>query len=942
MYYQNVRGLRTKLSDLLISVASNEYQIIILTETNLSDDVLDSELGLTQYSVFRKDRSAETSTKKSFGGVLIAVDRAVQCKRVESSENIEQLFIAVGPSIVGAIYLPPLSQLECFLTFAEDIDRIANDFPDSELCVVGDFNVPKALWINEDVCSRAIPNNDVYVPPLTLEIINVLSDLCAYQNLFQCNQITNVNNVILDLVLSHSSYNVIVAEPLVRIDLNHPPISFQIKYHSRKLVEPSPQARDFYFNYKDADFVSLNDYLCSVPWDNILLGLDVDSMLNVFYNELYNALHLFVPLKRVSARKFPRWFSCELKQLVVQKKLAHKSFRTSGHPSDYERFSTLRSSCSKLSKKCFQEYVQGVESGMGQNMKSFWNFINEKRRTNELPSRVFLGNQTVDMSNDAADLFAKHFSSVYSVNDHHASGYPKVLSTNHLNITSCSISISDIYTELSELNPSKGPGPDGIHPVFLKNCAFVLARPLLLIFNESLKCGLFPGFWKTSFVVPIYKSGERSDVKNYRPISLISTIPKIFESLVTKYLTSALKNTIIEEQYGFTAGRNTELNLVAYVDTVFEALECGSEVHSIYTDFSKAFDRVPHERLLSKLELLGITGPLLGWLRTYLSDRRQIVRVNNYISSEIPVPSGVPQGSHIGPLLFNIFINDVSCCFKSSKFSLFADDMKIFKNVFDWNYCIALQKDLDCFVEWCRNNGMSLNVSKCKFIRFSRLRCFQNFNYELNSETLVEVGSINDLGVILDSNLSFVPHISDIVNKSLRMLGFIKRHTSEFCTITSLKILYCALVRSHLEYASCVWSPHYAVHVGRIERVQKRFFRHINYRFLQNENLTYSDHCLQLKLPSLLKRREMRDLQLLFKSVNFLIDCPCLLEKIGLHVPPRITRFKKTFHQPYHRTNYSCNSFIPRVASLANDLEGLDFFNGSFSNFKARLLTLNT
>ena len=468
-----------------------------------------------------------------------------------------------------------------------------------------------------------------------------------------------------------------------------------------------------------------------------------------------------------------------------------------------------------------------------------------------------------------------------------------------------------------------------------------MARPLHLIFNKSLSLGTFPDFWKTSFIVPIHKSGNRANIQNYRPVSIISTIPKIFEKIITGHLSPLFKNSIINQQLGFRVGKNTELHLISYVDTLFEALEGGFEVHSVYTDFSKAFDRVPHGILLQKLQAYGLSGPIFEWIRSYLTDRRQLVRVNNFVSSEILVPSGVPQGSHIGPLLFNLFINDVINCFKSSEFSLFADDMKVFKAVGDLDDCLALQDDLDRFAAWCNANCMDLNIKKCKFIKFSRLHYSYNFQYHIEGQELSEVDTLRDLGVTLDRSLSFTKHLSEIIGKSFKMLGFIKRHTREFSNICSLKILYCALVRTHLEYASCVWNPHYITHVRRIEKIQTKFLKYINFKFRNNIDFNYGDLCTELNLLPLASRRDNRDLVLLYKILNNLSDCPALLSGIGLRVPSRNTRSTHTFHQHFRRTNYACHSFIPRVTALANERQELDFFNNTINRFKRRIYSVN-
>lgn len=909
----------------MCNVSVCDYHVIMLTETNLSIDITDAELGMPDYNIFRKDRSTVTSDKMSFGGVLIAVHKSISSRLVQVEESVEQVYVTVGSGrglmIFGCIYLPPSSPSTKYLLVSDSVDGVVDAFPDSEIYILGDFNLPKAVWTDEDLCSVAVARDDLYLPPNTLDSIRTVSDLCAFHNLYQLNHIYNINNVVLDLVLGHSRCNVQPCQPLVNIDLHHPPLSINIV--SSQNIIPGRRAEALYYDFKSANYSLINDFLASISWDDLFFNKGVDDMVNIFYDILYDVLSAYVPVKRVASRKFPIWFSRELISLTIQKKVAHKKYKAEPSALNYSMFSNLRTQCSILSKQCYRNYVQKTENALENNVKQFWSYVNSKRRSNDIPNTLSLDNVNADMGPDAANLFAEYFSSVYSNVEY---DYAGEISPNNINVNIITISISDIYTELSLLNPNRGPGPDNIHPLFLKNCSFILARPLHLIFNESLNQGLFPSFWKTCFVVPIHKAGDKSNVKNYRPISISDAIPKVFEKLVTKQLSTVFNPIIVNEQFGFCPYKNTELNLLTYTNYISEALETGVEVHSVYTDFTKAFDRVPHKLLLGKLDALGVSGAMLDWIGSYLGDRSQVVRVNNFLSNEIMVPSGVPQGSHIGPLLFNLYVNDVSTCFTSCKFLMFADDLKVFRTVCAPEDCRSLQGDLDGLVSWCLNNGMELNVSKCKFMRFTRLRRQMDYNYTIKGEILSSTNSMKDLGVMFDPQLSFVEHITSVTTKSLQMLGFIKRNSKDFSSINSLKILYFSLVRSYLDYASSVWNPFYDTHTLRLERVQSKFLRYINYKFFGNDAFSYSGLCHGLNLLSLSSRRRKHDLLLFFKLLNSLVVCPELLTKIGLHAPPRNTRSNQTFAVPFHRTNYGSHSFITRVSSLANQLNNLNFF----------------
>jgi Reverse transcriptase (RNA-dependent DNA polymerase) len=238
-------------------------------------------------------------------------------------------------------------------------------------------------------------------------------------------------------------------------------------------------------------------------------------------------------------------------------------------------------------------------------------------------------------------------------------------------------------------------------------------------------------------------------------------------------------------------GHSTVSNLIEYSSFILKTMENGFQVDSVYTDFSKAFDKVRHCLLLLKFTLSPIDPARCKLLRSYLSGRIQHIRIGSCISSEIKVTSGAPQGSHLGPFCFIWFVNEITLISK--------------------------------YVRWCDENALPLNVNKCKIITFTRSSAPVYFAYTIGPSTLERVESIADLGVILDSKMSFINHIDATIAKGSAMLGFIKRLSTEFRDPHTLKALYISLVRSRLEYACCVWQPFYAVHINRIERILEKF-----------------------------------------------------------------------------------------------------------------------
>lgn len=935
VYFQNVRGLRTKLHLLYENVSYSQYDILVINETWLTGDIDSAELQMLDYNIYRRDRSPETSTYSRGGGVLIAVRKTLTSTVLAASKNIEHLFVKIdidnSKFIFATAYFPPRSAPDKYMEFTETVDRLSEEFAEYSLCILGDFNLPYCRWSNDGMASAA------GAPPAEVESTQLLSFLCSYHNLHQVNTVRNAGNNLLDLVFVRDGESEVFAAEaaLLPVDVHHPPLSFELKCKSC-FNDSGLIGEGFYRDFQSMNVQEVIGFLSQFNWDDLLMGKTLDNMVNVFYDIIYLTIDIFVPLKRYSAAKFPIWFSPELKQKIIDKKKMHSRYSRTRLLSDYNEFSLLRTHCKHLKRQCYQDYVAKTESSLRDNVKNFWKFVNSKKSSCSLPSVMHYNNFTSSSGMEIANLFAEYFSKTYSVEN--CVLHDTTLPSGDVNLSQFSIPISSIYEKLSKLDITKGPGPDGLPPSLIKHCSFLLSRPLFHIFNLSLKSGTFPAFWKVSFVTPILKSGDRSQVNNYRPISILSCIPKVFESFVCDFLSAGLQGCFIDQQFGFLSHRSTELNLLTFTDFLLESLEEGYSVHAVYTDFTKAFDRVDHAILISKLHGLGIQGKFLEWLSSYLTERIQLVRIQGFQSKEIKVPSGVPQGSHLGPLLFNIYVNDIASCFVSARFLMFADDLKLYMKFKHIDNYLNMQADLDRLSHWCEMNGMELNVQKCRLMVFSRNRDISDQIYTINGRPLESVSQIKDLGVILDSNLSFVPHISESVSRSLRMLGFVKRCTKDFLAVRSIKLLFCSLVRPHLDYCSCVWSPHYNVHIQAIERVQHKFLRFISFREHQAVNeINYSDVESSLNITTLQVRRMHKDLTLFYSLLHSHSFSPELLGKIDIHVPSRQTRLVQPFQIRPHRTNYGYNSYLSRSARFANRYsDRLDCF-GNIKAFGSQL-----
>lgn len=403
--------------------------------------------------------------------------------------------------------------------------------------------------------------------------------------------------------------------------------------------------------------------------------------------------------------------------------------------------------------------------------------------------------------------------------------------------------------------------------------------------------------------------------------------------MVCDKLTPIIADRISDSQHGFMKGRSTVTNLMEFSNFVIGEIEEGRQVDVVYTDFAKAFDRVNHGLLcfnLSKCQ----EGPMLRWSESYLTGRTQRVKLDDYLSEIIYCHSGVPQGSHLGPLFFIDDVDGVFRIFEHVSALGYADDLKLYKPIVNDEDCRNFQSDLDNLQNWCLENKFHLNVNKCKVITFTRSKSHIEHAYRIGGHELERVDEARDLGVYLDNKMTFLAHIETIISKSSRMLGFIKRLGREFQDYYTLKTLYVSLVRPNLEYASCIWSPYYACHSERIERIQHNFVRFAlrGLRWTANPLPAYDSRCALLGLESLADRRTVFCALLIRDLLCGRIDSPHLTSKLRFEQRPYARRRHAKLVPFFHRTNYG--KFEPLNNAIINFNRYCDLFG--FRNDESR------
>lgn len=385
----------------------------------------------------------------------------------------------------------------------------------------------------------------------------------------------------------------------------------------------------------------------------------------------------------------------------------------------------------------------------------------------------------------------------------------------------------------------------------------------------------------------------------------------VIHSCVMKYLNK--HEILVHYQHGFRAGHSCETQLITTIDEVVRNLDQKSQTDMIILDFSKAFDTVPHKRLIEKLKSYNIDETTIKWIQSWLSARSQTVVVDGQQSRPSNVISGVPQGTVLGPLLFLLYINDIALT-TDATIKLFADDCILFRKVHSPNDCRQLQDDLDKLVDWSEKWLMNFNVRKCVTMTLTKNKSIvrPSVPYNIRSQPLDQVKEAKYLGITISSDLSWKPHICEITNKASNTLAFLRRNFSRTKPAIKEK-LYTTLVRPQMEYASAVWDPHIQVNINKLESVQRRAARFAMCKYSYHESV--SDMLEKLKWPELSERRKTNRINHFTRARD---NTSAL--KIPDYIKPS-TRHDHCFIVPSSRTNIHKHSFFPQTVRDWNNLQ---------------------
>ena len=784
--------------------------------------------------------------------------------------------------LIGCVYRPPSNTREDNDVLYKTILSLIEGR--SHVLIGGDFNHSDINWKD-----GTLPGSE-----LGAIFMDFVHDSFLFQHVtLPTHYRGNQTPTLIDLVFSNEEgmvQNVQHEQPIGKS--HHVCICFDYLCYTEK----QPCHNEIRYNYMKGNYDGMREYVTEQT-KNVELGSTSLDDIGVYLGQLIqNAVDKFVPAskrkdsKPIDIKRKPRWWSSKVSDMIDEKSGAFERWTTSQDMDDWVLYKKVRNRCKNACRWAEREYERNIAAEAKNSPKLFYSYVNSKMKVRESIGDLADGDgNLVSDDEKKACILNNFFCSVFTkerLND-----IPKCeIRDKEVGLGEVSFTKDKVLKKLLNINPSKSSGPDGISAKLLKELAVELSGPIATLFQKSMDEGRLPSIWKKANVVPIYKNkGDKKMPNNYRPVSLTCILCKIMESIIRDELVQYLTENkyLSENQHGFMSKRSCTTNLLATLDAWTEILDNGNPVDTIYLDFAKAFDSVPHIRLMEKVKSYGVCSQLFNWIKDFLEGRTQRVGVNGCFSNWSDVTSGVPQGSCLGPVLFVIFINDLPDVVESLC-QMYADDTKVFSNAGNQQLRDQIQKDLDNLVDWADKWQMRFNADKCHVVHMG----FNNINQEyymknhdsLDRTRLKSTLEEKDLGVLVDNELSFVKHIAAQVGKANRVLGQIRR-TFSYLDKNMMRQLFIAFVRPHLEFGNVVWSPHHKKYIDMIERVQRRATKCVP----GLKDKSYEERLSVMKLPSLKFRRKRGDFIELYKYTHGLYS-----------VNESLIHFSKTSHTRGH------------------------------------------
>jgi hypothetical protein len=850
IFSTNIQSIHAKIDELRIFVEclkmhNYAFSAICIQESWLSDDADTSQIQLDGYKCIPQGKSCSSK-----GGLIIYLDNQFDYhvkSKLTKYKTWEGQIIQVkkGKSLskainIGNIYRPPKELLvnyyELINEFSPILDTLENN--NNEVMITGDFNIDLLKINNKHVIS---------------EYFDMLTSHSFYPKITLPTRLSNKHGTLIDNIfckLTEATLNT-TSGILTKKFSDHQPY-FTIL--NNVLYKDSPPV---FVNINKNDQESINNFCNELLSSNELthlpdtLSLDPNINYNILHDVIQYAKQIHMPSKLVKFKKYKHkksnWISHGIIKSIQYRDDLYKKHKmtdpnSTQHAIQKINLSTYNNILKKSIRISKKKYYQSLFSKFINDIKSTWKTISEllnKTKRKKSLSHFFRdGDQVITDKLTIANKFNTFFTNIGSTLSNQISvsnnNFKHYLTKEHKNIfTFRNVNEDTVSQIIDKISPKASFGFDGLSSKLIKTVKNALIKPITLIINQMLNTGIFPDKLKIAKIMPIHKKDDETLFTNYRPISLLPAISKIFEKVIFKQIYKFFqdKKLFFNAQYGFRFEHCTEFAALDLVDKVMLEMDKMNTPINIFLDLSKAFDTLDHKILIQKLEYYGIKGTALKLMESYLTNRKQYVEIHDTKSDILTLTTGVPQGSILGPLLFIIYINDIAQASKLFDFIIYADDTTLSTTLETVvNKDNASNSDINLNIElanvsnWLCANKLSLNVAKCKYIIFhTPKKKVKPLSLKINNTVIERVKEFNFLGLTINEHLNWKAHINKIANKISKSLGILNK-LKHFLPLHTKVLMYNSLILSYLNFGILAWG----YECNRITKLQKKAIRIIS------------------------------------------------------------------------------------------------------------------
>lgn len=739
------------------------------------------------------------------------------------------------------IYRTPDSDVELFLTSLLDLLEALPTKPKKVVC--GDLNIDF-----DTVC------------PAQRSLIEIYETFGLTMHVNSPTRITKDTATTIDYVLSDLSLSDVYCYVLTSGLSDHEAVVAKFSLNVHKENKAVRMGRVL----STKNFVTFRRLCSSIDWSGLTDG-NIDKNFNNFLAKISNAFENSFPLRTIKSKKTTPWTSKGIRTSAKNMRSLIYIKKFTDSPFFLNYFRKYRKVYLNTVKKAKMLYYKNRISNAVNISRETWSIVNDLRNKSSLPPQTTTPGP--DELNDYFIDVAKNLTSSLNSNTDPLSFLPTCRKNIH-SLFFHPVDSNELLKVISDIKNKPSCGEDGLPIKAFSSLPAEAITALTSLINDSFKKGVFPQCLKTAIIIPLFKGGSRDAACNYRPIALLPTLSKIIERLVKSRLMCFLlkHNIITNRQFGFLSGISTTDAMFTALNEIYTSINNKLHTAAVFWDFAKAFDCVNHQILIRKMDFYGVRGVPLKWFKSYLQDRHQFVRVSESTSNSKTVKCGVPQGSVLGPILFLLFINDITSLDISGKVTLFADDTSfIWSKPDSASLHSAISEDLDLILAWCHSNGLYCNADKTKTLSFRG----DLQPITLGNNIIQMVQSARFLGLTVDDTLKWTQHI-EALTKRLTSACFALRSVASELGMSTARQIYFALFESHLRYALPFWGSCSQEKFEIIFRIQKRAIRYIF-------NLKSRDHCVG----------KFSESGILTLPALFILETVCLLRKHISELPKR-------------------------------------------------------